>query len=389
MTRRHTYPGTLTRRGDSWWWRLGINGRQYSRSFAVADYPTKRAAGKHAATVLVAEVEAEAGRRRAGVRDVTVSNLLDAFEREYRGTRKPITEGTRRSHQDTTRYLRKFFVEREGDPRVAAVAKGDVARYFDWRRTANGRTVSQRTLRRDYAVLHLVFAFAVDRDWRADNPVAAVRKPPPGDAREPVVLTDDQLDALYAACADRPMLSLFVRVGAEAGLRPNSETLWLRWEDVDLKRRTLRVVSGRDGHRTKTGRSRTLPLSEALVAAFRDHAARYRLAGGSPWVFHHLSGARHHRAGERINDLRRAFAAAATRAGLPAGVWPYDLRHTRITRWVRAGHNLALVQKAAGHASIRTTLIYVHLNDDDLSVLVEASARPVAGDPKFSVVGVA
>ncbi len=63
-------------------------------------------------------------------------------------------------------------------------------------------------------------------------------------------------------------------------------------------------------------------------------------------------------------------------------MWPYDLRHTRITRWVAAGHNLALVQKAAGHASMRTTMIYVHLVDDDLSVLVQPTPRPRVIDLK-------
>ena len=99
--------------------------------------------------------------------------------------------------------------------------------------------------------------------------------------------------------------------------------------------------------------------------------------GGSPWVFHHVAADRHSEAGERINDLRRAFQATGERAKLPVGLWPYDLRHTRITKWVRAGHDLALVQKAAGHASMRTTMIYVHLVDDDLSVLVEPP-RPKA-----------
>jgi site-specific recombinase XerC len=37
------------------------------------------------------------------------------------------------------------------------------------------------------------------------------------------------------------------------------------------------------------------------------------------------------------------------------------------------------VQKAAGHASIRTTMGYVHLADDDLSVLVEQAPRAKAG----------
>jgi integrase len=93
-------------------------------------------------------------------------------------------------------------------------------------------------------------------------------------------------------------------------------------------------------------------------------------------VFHYTAPDRHAEADDRINDLRRAFGAACRRAKLPPGIWPYDLRHTRITHGVAAGHNLALVQKAAGHGSMRTTTIYVHLTDDDLSVLVEPPTPP-------------
>jgi len=69
-----------------------------------------------------------------------------------------------------------------------------------------------------------------------------------------------------------------------------------------------------------------------------------------------------------------AVQTAARAANLPARLWPYELRHSRITRWVAQGHNLALVQNAAGHASTRTTMLYVHLVDDDLSVLVTPPA---------------
>lgn len=41
-------------------------------------------------------------------------------------------------------------------------------------------------------------------------------------------------------------------------------------------------------------------------------------------------------------------------------------------------HNLALVQKAAGHSSVRTTMGYVHLVDDDLSALVAPPTPPAA-----------
>jgi len=69
-----------------------------------------------------------------------------------------------------------------------------------------------------------------------------------------------------------------------------------------------------------------------------------------------------------------AVQTAARAANLPARLWPYELRHSRITRWVAQGHNLALVQNAAGHASTRTTILYVHLVDDDLADLVRRSS---------------
>lgn len=47
----------------------------------------------------------------------------------------------------------------------------------------------------------------------------------------------------------------------------------------------------------------------------------------------------------------------------------------RLTRWA-ASHPLPLVQKAAGHASIKTTMGYVHLQDEDLNALVVSAPKP-------------
>ena len=44
-------------------------------------------------------------------------------------------------------------------------------------------------------------------------------------------------------------------------MRCESEALQLRWEDVDLENGFVQVVSGRDQHRTKSGKSRDVPLS--------------------------------------------------------------------------------------------------------------------------------
>jgi integrase len=372
---RKTYRGTLLKRGDRWWWRFQIGGTRHSRSFEAAT----RAAAVDRIDDLLAEVKAQAV---AGAAGPTMSALLDEFERAYF---PDVTPGTRGAYGGSIAWFRKFFVDAAGDPRAADVGKADVSRYLDWRRVHRGGRgkgpVSQRTLRKDYATLHTVFEWArEDREYVATNPVTRRLKPQRGDERQANILTADQVDRLLRACAGRPMLYLYVLVCADTAVRPGSEALWLRWEDVDFKRGTLRVVSGRDAHRTKTGKSRTLPLSDRLKAALRDHFATYRLGGGSPWVFHHVTTRRRAKAGERLAGVLHSYQNAVRRAklGLASPPRPYDLRHTCITRWVAAGHNLALVQKAAGHSSIRTTMGYVHLVDDDVSALVASPTPPTA-----------
>jgi len=368
---RKTYRGTLRKRGARWWWRFQVGGTRHSRSFEAAS----RADAVDRIDDLLAEVKAQAV---AGAAGPTMSALLDEFERSYF---PGVTPGTRGAYKGSLAWFRKFFVDGAGDPLVTEVGKADVSRYIDWRRTHRGGRgtgpVSQRTLRKDFAVLHTVFTWAVEhREYRPDNPVVRQLKPKRGDERQANILTAEQVTRLLRACDGRPMLYLFVLLCADTAVRPGSEALWLRWEDVDLKLGTLKVVSGRDAHRTKTGKSRTLPLSDRLKAALRDHASAYRF--GSPWIFHHVTTRRRAQAGERLGGLLHAYQNAVKRAqlDLASDPRPYDLRHTCITRWVADGNNLAKVQKAAGHASIRTTMGYVHLVDDDLSALVRPTPTP-------------
>lgn len=46
---------------------------------------------------------------------------------------------------------------------------------------------------------------------------------------------------------------------------------------------------------------------------------------------------------------------------------PHLLRHTHATELIKAGWDMAYIQKRLGHADIQTTVnTYVHLTDDDL-----------------------
>ncbi len=166
-----------------------------------------------------------------------------------------------------------------------------------------------------------------------------------------------------------------------------SEALWLRWEDGDLTGGWIRIVQGRDEHRTKTGKGRDVPMTKRLHKAMRQHFAKYRFheyerrdgdqttVVRSPWVFHHLIRRRQTEAGSRFYNLHRSVKAAARDAGIESRWRLHDLRHRRATTWIAAGKSPVKVQQALGHSSIQTTMKYTHLVKGHLRALVEDSSE--------------
>jgi len=323
-----------------------------------------------------AELERLAERERHGLPGtVSLSGLFDKFEAE----RLPLlTDSTRRTYAISLSLFREFFVTGMGRLSVGQIRPGHVKDYLNWRRTHSpGRDVaSNRTLQKDRATLHTVFAFAEELELRDGNPVARVSVPK-ADPRDPVILSDAEYEKLLSTCVDQPMLALYVLVLGETGARCESEALHLRWEDVDFERGFLKIASGREGHRTKGGKGRWVPMTLRLKQAMRDHFARFRFASyhgsPSPWVFHHDRTRRRARAGERIGSLRSSFDASVRRAGLPERFHQHDLRHRRVTTWLAEGRNPVHVKEAVGHSDLRTTMAYTHLAREHLRELVSPS----------------
>lgn len=232
---RKTYLGTLARRGNTYLWRWQQNGKRVNRTFKTRD----RAEALRLLKAAIKEVEEDAERSRKGIRPgLTISDLLDEFQRYYLPS---VGKGTQNAYRDSTDVFRKYFVEMRGDPTIASVGQSDVGAFIDWRRTRRikgDEPLGQRTLMKDFAVLHTLFAWAVEsREYRRDNPVVKKLRPKRGQARQAVIISDAEEKRLLEACAEHAMLSTFVLLCLETGLRPNSEALWLRWEDTSTSER--------------------------------------------------------------------------------------------------------------------------------------------------------
>lgn len=169
------------------------------------------------------------------------------------------------------------------------------------------------------------------------------------------------------------------------GMRPG-EALALRWRDVDLKGRKVRVrqtLVRLRGKKRKAGEGeaaprwcfrppktaksrREIPIPVALAAQLAEHRrgqAKRRLKVGPSWEDHDLVFAGHW--GQPLdwhNVSQRAFREILEAAKLPKGIRPYDPRHSTASLLLAAGEHVKMVAERLGHSTTTLTLdTYAHV----------------------------
>jgi site-specific recombinase XerD len=151
------------------------------------------------------------------------------------------------------------------------------------------------------------------------------------------------------------------------GLR-RSEVLGLRLEDLRPAERRVFIADGKGGHQ------RLVPISSRFFIEVVAYLDTERPAGATTdRVFVVLKGPNRGKP-LSVRGLDEMLTGARRRAGL-AHATCHELRHTCLTRLLEAGMALEAVQAQAGHASIETTRIYLHLADDWLANQYRAAAE--------------
>ncbi len=172
-------------------------------------------------------------------------------------------------------------------------------------------------------------------------------------------LERDEEARLFAAIRSRSedayRLSVFlVDTGCRLG-----EALGLIWNDIQTHRVSFWI--------TKSGRSRTIPLTDRARASVTVSAEGRRLKG--PFAM--------------LNQpqYRAIWNDAKMEVGLGADtqVVPHILRHTCASRLVQGGIDIRRVQMWLGHQTLQMTMRYAHLATHDLDGCVTVlESRPPA-----------
>lgn len=249
----------------------------------------------------------------------------------------------------------------QGSP-VRGLTPAHVVRWLD---STDARDVARRTYTKH---LSTFFRFCVGEGWMDADVTAGVKlKRIP--KRFPKALTpaDVQavLDAVKREGGSSAWIGDVITVGVHTALR-RGEIVSLRWAAVDLEGRML-TVACTDDFETKSGKERRIPLSDAALAVL-SRLHRDRRPDPQSHVFQHTRGP--------VNGdyLGHVFTKFTRKAKLP-DVGIHALRHTALSWLAMKGVPVPVMQRFAGHADIKTTMLYCHVAQD---VYADAITRAFA-----------
>ncbi|NUK70665.1 site-specific integrase [Streptomyces lunaelactis] len=265
-------------------------------------------------------------------------------------------------------HVRLYLVPMLGSKRLESLSVADVRRFL----VQLEKKTTAATAKESHRVLRTALTAACREELVMRN-VAMLVEPPSVDARDLSPWSLDETLSFLSAARKDPLYAAFV-LAIALGFR-RGEVVGLRWENLDLEKREIRVRTQRQRVRGESyeddpkGRRRkqTLPLPAMCVAPLRWQRMRQaaqRDRAGADWketgyVFTT-------RTGQPIEprNLYRSFTRVADSAGIRV-IRLHDTRHGCATLLTAAGVAPRVVMEILGHSQIAVTMnVYTHVVQD-------------------------
>ena len=212
------------------------------------------------------------------------------------------------------------------------------------------KKASQAVISQVYSGLKFFYETTLGRDWNGFR-VPRVKMP----KKLPVVLSKQEVGAILSATENLKHRAMFATIYS-GGLRI-SEAAHLRISDIDSDRMMILI------HQSKRGKDRYTLLARHTLEILREYWRSYRPVG---WLFPGRPPSRPITG----KSIQYAFKRVLHRAGIKKAATIHTLRHSFATHLVEAGTNLWHIQILLGHASLKTTTIYLHLSRKDIGGIV-------------------
>lgn len=266
--------------------------------------------------------------------DITISDYLSYWLDNYQ-TIKDLSDNTIKQYGDNIRlHIKPYF----GKTKLSKVAPLTIQSLL----TEKQKTLSQNSVFIIYKVLKIAFKMAVRWEYIARDPMERVTAPT---VSKPQVesWTEEEVSKFLDVAYFHPFYSLFL-TALTTGMR-KSELLFLKWENVNIKKNTIAVVNAK----TKAG-DRIIDVSpktmDAILAVRKGNANVFLSHADTPIC---------QNSPNNILDklIKKAKVTRITFHGL---------RHTHATILLARGEEARVVADRLGHANIATLYnTYAHV----------------------------
>lgn len=276
-----------------------------------------------------------------------------------------LSERTQQAYARQVRLLTEFHGKSP-----EKIVESELQEYFLHRK--NITQWAPKSMRICYSAIKFFFVNILERNWHLFNILRAQTE-----HRLPAVLAREEVTRILDSVSTSHNFA-FLSTVYSCGLRLQ-EALNLAVGDIDSSRGMIHV------HRGKGAKDRYVPLPRTTLAILRSHWKTHR---NPNLIFPSLgrSGKNGTTATEPMGKatVQGAFRSAKRKAGIAKqGVSVHTLRHSYATHLLEAGVNLRVIQRYLGHASIETTLVYLHLTQqgtEDASARINAIMEDIPHD---------
>jgi integrase/recombinase XerD len=237
--------------------------------------------------------------------------------------------------KDITHYLKKSPME---------ITEEQMCSYLSSLTTE--RKLEPASINQKIAALKIFYSLMLP-----ESTIMASFKPLKVPFKIPTVLSKEEIEKLIDA-AKTIKAKAIVMVLYSAGLRLE-ECAHLKPAHIESASMRIRVEQGK-------GRTdRYTILSQRTLDVLRNY---YKIVKPVEWLFPGRNGLHLHK-----RSIEKIVSIAAAKAHLGKRVHPHTLRHCFATHLLEAGVALPVIQRLLGHASIETTMSYLHVSHTILS----------------------
>ena len=257
------------------------------------------------------------------------------------------------------RDLRDFalFCQAEGIDKFNDILPTTIYHYL---RSLSKLGRAESSISRTLVAIKMLIRFAVFTG-RAEEDITDSLESPKLWKKLPTVASKEQVFSLLSApcpedpyyLRDKALLEVLYATGARA-----SEVVGLKGKDINLNVGYVRCFG-------KGRKERIVPLGKTAGETIKTYLNELRPQLQKPHSPEALFLSRTGRGLDRI-ELWRIVKKYALRAGMPKNLTVHTLRHCFATHLLSGGADLRALQEMLGHADIKTTQIYTHVDNERL-----------------------